>query len=99
MVETVLRENAGSIPIQYEIYDGNDLMDVSGYDAVRLYIQGYASNYITASVISTGVVNVIYPSSFMTKGNYKAKFQALTGSDLIPLGQIITIIVKGTWEE
>lgn len=98
MVETSLRVGAVDVTVEYTIRDGNDLLDMSGYDAVRLYIQNYASTYITASVVSTGIVRVIYPSAFMVKGNYNAKFQGVSGSALIPLGQVIKIIVKGEWE-
>ena len=95
-----LRKGAINVPVQFEIRDGNDLLTLTGYDSVKLYINGYASSPITATLISTGVVSVTFPSAFCAvTGEYKAYFGAFDNTtDFIPLGESFIIKVIDTWD-
>ncbi len=101
MFKTILRVGAVDVPITYEIRDqDNNLATLSGYDAVRLYIQGYASpGYIAAVVNSAGNVTVTFPVSDMAAGEKVAKFIAVDNTtDFIPLGLTGIVKVLGEWE-
>ena len=102
MFRTVLRQGMIDVPITYEIRDeNNNLATLSGYDSVRLYIEGYSSSYLTATVNSAGNVTVTFPTEIMAdKSVKKAYFVATdnTNTDFIPIGEVGEIVVKGTWE-
>lgn len=101
MFRTVLKEGMVNVPVTYEIRDHNQsLLTLSGYDSVRLYIQGYSSDYLTATVNSAGNVTVTFPSAVMSDvGIKKAYFIAVDNTtDLIPLGETGEIVVKGEFE-
>lgn len=100
MFITTLRVGAVNVPVTYEIRDQeNNLATLTGYDSVRLYIKGYSSSYITATVNSTGNVTVTFPAGVMVAGEYEAKFIAVDNTnDMIPLGLCGKIKVLDTWE-
>lgn len=101
MFKTILREGAINSICTYEVRNqSGDLLDLTAYDSVRLYIEGYASTYITAtSATAAGIVTITFPSAVMVKGKYGAKFIAVDNTtDMIPLGLVGEIVVLGAWE-
>lgn len=95
-----LRKGAINVPVQFEIRDSNDLLTLSGYDSVKLYINGYASSPITATIISAGLVSITFPTALCAQvGEYKAYFGAFDNTtDFIPLGDSFIIKVIDTWD-